>query len=257
MEIAHSVCRTAKLWPKFPSILSWALTFQNALFVATIDGFKYNEAMYFQQVAPLLAQLPLFDSGHLFAGADTPQQVQRQLADWVRTGKVVQLRRGLYTLAQPSQTLQPHSYVIANHLVGGSYVSLHTALSYYDLIPEHVAVVTSVTTGRPGMWQNSYGHFSYQHIQPALFFGFHYWQVTHSQWAYMATPEKALLDLIYLTPNADSEEYIRALRLQNLDQLDIERLTAYAVRTGRPKLKRALAHIQQIAAEEAATYEPL
>ena len=41
----------------------------------------------------------------------------------------------------------------------------------------------------------------------------------------MVTPEKALLDLIYLTSGADSEGYIRALRLQNLDQLDIERLT--------------------------------
>lgn len=176
--------------------------------------------MFFLQVAPLLANLPLFESSHLFAGANSPQQVQRQLADWARAGKVVQLRRGLYTIAPPYRSEQPHSYVIANHLVNGSYVSLHTVLSHYDLIPEHVAVVTSVTTGRPGTWQNPYGHFSYQHIQRALFFGFEYRQVTQTQWAYMATPEKALLDLIYLTPDADGDGYLRALRLQNLDQLD-------------------------------------
>lgn len=213
--------------------------------------------MHFQQAATQLANLPLFESELLYAGADDPRQVQRQLSDWVRSGKVVQLRRGLYTLAKPYQTEVPHSYVIANRLTRGSYVSLHIALSHYDLIPEHVAVVTSVTTSRPGLWQNQYGRFSYQHIQPALFFGFHYRQVTDTQWAYMATPEKALLDLIYLTPDGDRADYIQALRLQNLDQLNIERLTAYVQQANKPKLKRALRHILQAVDEELTEYVPL
>lgn len=213
--------------------------------------------MYFQKVSSYLRNLPLFESECLFAGAENPQQVQRQLADWVRAGKVVQLRRGLYTLAQPHQSKHPHSYVIANRMVKASYVSLHTVLSHYDLIPEHVAVVTSITTGRPGTWQNLYGHFSYQHIQPDLFFGFEYRQVTQAQWAYMATPEKALLDLIYLTPGADNEGYIRALRLQNLDQLNVERLTTYVERINKPKLKRVLPYIVQVIEEELTEFEPL
>lgn len=213
--------------------------------------------MYFQQISSQLKQLPLFESGHLYAGASSRQKVQRQLADWVRAGKVVQLRRGLYTLASEYNTEHPHSYVIANHIVKGSYVSLHAALSYYDLIPEHVAVVTSVTTGRPGTWQNLYGHFSYQHIQDKLFFGFDYLQMTQTQRVYVATPEKALLDLIYLTPEADSEAYIRALRLQNLDQINFERLSAYVERANKPKLKRALIHIRQLIEEELREYKPL
>jgi predicted transcriptional regulator of viral defense system len=117
--------------------------------------------------------------------------------------------------------------------------------------------VTSVTTGRPGTWQNPYGRFTFQHIQPALFFGFEYRQVTQTQWAYLATPEKALLDLIYLTPDADSEGYIRALRLQNLDQLDVDRLADYVARANKPKLKRALSHILQVVAEELTEYVTL
>ncbi len=213
--------------------------------------------MYFQKMVPELARLPLFESDHFYAGADNPQQVQRQLADWVRAGKVVQLRRGLYTLAPPYQAERPHSYLIANHLVRGSYVSLHIVLSHYDLIPEHVAVVTSVTTGRPGMWQNPYGRFSFQHLQAALFFGFEYRQVNQNQWAYMATPEKALLDLIYLTPSGDNADYIHALRLQNLDLLNIERLAAYVKRANKPKLKRALPHILQVVEEEMTEYVSL
>jgi predicted transcriptional regulator of viral defense system len=117
--------------------------------------------------------------------------------------------------------------------------------------------VTNITTGRSGEWQNPFGHFSYQHIQPALFFGFQHHQVTKNQWAYIATPEKALLDLIYLTPEADSEGYIRALRLQNLDQLNVERLRDYVQRADKPKLQRALIHILQVVEEELTEYQPL
>jgi hypothetical protein len=92
-------------------------------------------------------------------------------------------------------------------------------------------------------------------LNAAIYFGFEYRQVTQAQWAYMATPEKVLLDLIYLTPDADSKGYLRALRRQNLDQLDEDRLAAYVARADKPKLKRALAHIRQLIAEEAATYE--
>ena len=226
-------------------------------FVATIDGLCYDFVMYFQKVVSHLAALPLFENSLLYAGEDSQQQVQRQLSDWARAGKVVQLRRGLYTLGQAYQSETPHSYLIANHLVQGSYVSLHMALSHYDLIPEHVAVITSVTTGRPGTWQNLYGHFSYRHLQPALFFGFEYRQVTSTQWAFMATPEKALLDLIYLTPEADSAAYIRALRLQNLDQLDVARLTAAVERIDKPKLRRALPHLLQVVSTELTDYVPL
>ena len=213
--------------------------------------------MVFQQVTEQLKDVPLFETALLYAGADSPQQVQRQLSDWKRAGKVVQLRRGLYTLGRSHQTQRPDSYVVANQLVQNSYVSRQMALSHYGLIPEHVAVITSVTTGRPGRWRNAYGYFSYQHIQPAFYFGFCYRQVTQTQWAYVATPEKALLDLIYLTPDADSEGYIRALRLQNLEQINRVRLGEYVLRAEMPKLTRALPHIEQMIEEEQTEYEPL
>jgi hypothetical protein len=107
------------------------------------------------------------------------------------------------------------------------------------------------------VWQNPYGSFHYHHIQSALFFGFHYRQVTTTQWAYLATPEKALLDLIYLTPDADDPAYIDALRLQNLDQLHLDRLAAYVERADKPKLKRALAPILQMVQEEVTEYVTL
>ena len=77
------------------------------------------------------------------------------------------------------------------------------------------------------------------------------------QYAYLASPEKALLDLVYLEPGGDAHAYLEGLRLQHLDQLDLDALRALAARARRPKLQRATARIAQMAGAEAAAYEPL
>lgn len=197
--------------------------------------------------------MPLFETSLLFAGEQTRHQAQRQLSDWANAGKVVQLRRGLYTLPESS----PHPFIVANHLVAGSYVSLQMALAYYHLIPEHVATITSVTTKRPGQFENRYGRFSYRHITPSLFFGIAYRQLVGDEYAYIAYPEKALLDLIHLRPNGDSVAYIKSLRLQNVEIINIERLHHFAQQSGKSKLRRAAQRIETVVQHELNEYAPL
>jgi predicted transcriptional regulator of viral defense system len=209
--------------------------------------------MRWQQLQHIIQDEPLFETSLLLTGEVSHHQAQRQLSDWAKTQKVIQLRRGIYTL--PNQN--PHPFVVANHLMSGSYVSLQMALSYYHLIPEHVAVVTSVTTQRPGMYENKFGRFSYRHIHPSLFYGIEYRLLVNDEYAYLAMPEKALLDLIHFRPQGDSREYIESLRLQNLEIIDIERLHGLAERAGKPKLKRAANVIEAIAKREAEEYESL
>lgn len=209
--------------------------------------------MRWQQLHHIVQDKPLFESSLLLTGDVTRHQVQRQLSDWSSAGKIIQLRRGLYAL--PEQTLHP--FVVANHLVRGSYVSLHMALAYYHLIPEHVAVVTSVTTGRPGTFANKFGRFSYRHIDPSLFFGIEHRLLVGDERAYVAAPEKALLDLVHLQPGGDSAGYINSLRLQNLEILDLDRLHHFAERAGKPKLQRAADVITALARREAESYETL
>jgi hypothetical protein len=129
-----------------------------------------------------------------------------------------------------------HPFVVANRLVTASYVSLQMALSYYSLIPEHVAVITSVTTNRPGQWDTPYGRFAFKHVQTDFFYGFEYRAVSNREHAFVASPEKALLDLVYLQPGGDKPEYLTSLRLQHLDQLDVNRLFELAQSLGKPKL---------------------
>lgn len=210
--------------------------------------------MYFDEFGKHMRSFGVFDTSLVLPFYASSQQAQRQLSDWVRAGKLMQLRRGVYAFPPPYIGEKPLRYVVADRLVRPSYVSLQSALSHYGLIPEHVATVTSVTTGRPNTLRNEFGRFLYRHIKIDLFFGFRYQRISQSQSAFVATPEKALLDLIYLTPNGDDEAYIRALRLQNLDGLNADRLRRLVAEAALPKLARALTHLLDAIQEEAEAY---
>lgn len=176
--------------------------------------------MEFSELLQIVGDEPVFETGLLLAGGVRSKDVRRQLSRWVAAGRVLQLRRGLYALAPPSQKVKPHPFLVANYMVRGSYVSLQSALAHYNLIPESAPVVTGVTTGQPGRWDTPLGAFQFRHIKMRLFCGYRLLDLGTGQSAFVATPEKALLDLIHLEDGADSTDYLRELRLQNLNQLD-------------------------------------
>lgn len=213
--------------------------------------------MEFTHLLRITGDEPLFDSAFLLAGNVRPADVRRQLSRWTRNGRLIQLRRGLYTLAPPFQKVKPHPFLIANRLVRASYVSCQSALAYYGMIPEYTPVTISVTTTRTNRWETPLGGFEFHHIQPSLFEGYRLHEVSNGQKAFLALPEKALLDLIYLQPDADSKEYLAELRLQNLEQLDLKMLSNLAERSGIPKLKRGAQIIAKLAQQEAQEYKIL
>lgn len=217
----------------------------------------YNIAMEFTHLLRLVGDEPVFETGLLLAGTVDPHDVRRQLSRWTKAGRLYQLRRGLYALAPPFQKVRPEPFVIANRLVRGSYVSCQSALAHYGLIPEYVPVVVSVSTGRPGRWETPLGVFEYRHIKTDLLRGYRLTDLGGGQKAFIATPEKALLDLVHLHPGADSLGYLGELRLQNLEKLNLAELRHLADLSGRPKLKRAVAFVAELARAEAQEYETL
>lgn len=211
--------------------------------------------MRFEELLDRVSDLPVFTSALLMAGRISPSDVQKQLARWVKSGKVVQLRRGLYTLGEPYRKVSPLPFLVANRLREPSYVSLQSSLAYYGMIPEFVPVVTSVTTGRPGTVTTPLGRFLYRHVKRSLFEGFREVEVGDGQKAFVATPEKSLLDLVYLTPRGDEETYLDELRLQNLETLDTRDLMQRAENSGSRKLVRAAKYLAELAGSE--EYEEL
>lgn len=213
--------------------------------------------MRFDELQEIAGREPVFETGLLIAGNVEPASVRRQLSRLVASGRLIQLRRGLYALAPPFQKTKPHPFLVANRMVRASYVSLQSALAYHGLIPEYVPVVTSVTTMRPGRWETPLGDFEYRHIKRELFCGYEPVDLQEKQTALVATPEKALLDLLYLWPGSDSRAYLQELRLQNLEGLDLAALKAMASASGSPKLVRAEAIVEKIAHEESKEYVAL
>ena len=210
--------------------------------------------MDFERLLETVGTEPVFETGLLLAGDVDPNDVRRQLTRWTQNGRIYQLRRGVYALAPPHQKVKPHPFLVANRLVRGSTVSLQSALAHCGLIPEYVATVTSVTSGRPGDFSTPIGDYRFRHIKPALIFGYRRLDVGKEQTAYIAVPEKALLDLVHLQPGGDSVEYLKSLRLQNLSQLSPRALAEMAARAASPKLTRAATVIAELARSEAEEY---
>lgn len=213
--------------------------------------------MKFAELLEIVADEPLFETGLLLAGDRDPAHVRRQLSRWVEAGRLFQLRRGLYALAPPFQRLRPHPFLVANRLVRGSYVSLQAALAHHGLIPEHVPVTTSVGPGRNQRFSTSLGVFDFSHLKREQLTGARWVELGGGQSALVASPEKALLDLVYLVPGADAPEYLEQLRLQNLERVDLAALDGLAQAAGKPKLLRAAGWLRVAAETEAMEYELL
>jgi len=206
--------------------------------------------MKFDELVALIGDEPVFSSALFNVAGVSTRQVRLQIVRWVNAGKLIQIRRGLYALNRPFRKVEPHPFLIANRFRKASYVSLQSALAYYGMIPEHVPVVTSITTGRPEEYQTGFGAFGYRHVRKPLFTGFRSVSVAPGQAAFLATPEKALLDLIYLSPGGDEAAYLDELRLQGAAALSRTALTAAARPFNSPKIERAVAEICASMADE-------
>ncbi|MBI5501981.1 MAG: hypothetical protein HY907_17185 [Deltaproteobacteria bacterium] len=211
--------------------------------------------MTFLDLLRIVGEEPVFETGLLLAGPVNAADVRRQLSRWTASGKVIMLRRGLYALAPPFRAAVPHPFLVSNRLVPASYVSLQSALSYHGMIPEAVPVTTSVTTGRPGTRYAGDETFLYRHVSAALLFGYAGEDVGRGRKALVALPEKAILDLVHLTPGGDRPEALAGLRLQELDRLDRARLLSMAARWPGGKVRRAAQAVLRLADGEGEEHE--
>lgn len=157
---------------------------------------------------------------------------KNNLTRWVKKELIVRLKQGFYTF--PDYKNNPgFSYFIANTIYNPSYISLHTALSYYGIIPEAVVQITSVTTLKTATFNNDFGTYSYKSIKKDLMFAYELLTQSGNFTIKMAQPEKALLDLLYLYPFYNSVQEMLSLRLDEdfiREELNLDDLMALTVR---------------------------
>jgi len=206
--------------------------------------------MKWEELLRQVGDEPVFRTGFLAGSGESLTTLRLQLSRWVKGGKLIQLTKGLYTLAEPYGRRMPHPFVLANAIGKASYVSLQSALGHFGMIPEHVPTVTSVTTQRPARVETPLGRFLFRHVKKSWFSGYRQVDLGAGQKAFVATPEKALLDLVYLTPGADRDDFLAELRLQNLLALEHDVLVQLAGTSGSPKLRRAAKLLERLMDEE-------
>ena len=150
---------------------------------------------------------------------------------WTRKGYLVRLRQGLYAFPEYRGKPEFAAY-FAGRIYNPSYISLHSALAFYGLIPESVVQITSVTSLKTAVFRNSFGEYSYKSVRDDLMFGYAPRSMADGRTTAYATREKALLDLFYLYPFYNTEQALADLRLdgdvlhEDLNRAEWESLAA-------------------------------
>ena len=141
----------------------------------------------------------------------------------VASEEVVRLKPGLFLLRREYRRTDPHPHVVAALLHSPSHISLESALAHHGLIPEAVQQVSSVTISRSRSFKTPSGLFSFQRVparQPRA--GVETVKLGARSWAFIATPLRALADMLYLNNSVswsnDGLRYVlESLRIEEED----------------------------------------
>jgi len=180
--------------------------------------------------------------------ASFPEFNRNNLVHWVRQGYLIRLRQGYYAFPEYRESTDFTLY-FANTIYKPSYISLHTALSFYGIIPESVPEITSVTTLKTITFSNDFGEYSYKNIRPELMFGYELRDMEGGRRIMFATPEKAIIDLLYLYPFYNTERDLENLRLDESymeDDFNVKRLTEFSDRIGSKALSKRIDILRKV-----------
>jgi len=178
---------------------------------------------------------------HLFSVSDLMQltgqkkEVLRvELTRLVKSGTVRREAFGWYSNPFSLPTPEEMAMVLRHP----SYISMEYALSLHSILSQTTFTITLVTTKGPYTYRRENGIFEYHQISRKLFWGF-----GRMGEFFIAEPEKALLDLIYIRHVRKREFDMEGLKslLDDiyLDEVNREKLKTYARRFGGRTLKVA------------------
>lgn len=165
----------------------------------------------FQSVFQSYPVIPTYEIAKRFPGYSSDV-----LTRWQKNGYLRKLRNGYYRLETAAVEDESSLYRIANTLYSPSYVSLQSALHHYNFIPEGVFQISSVSTRTNRKFSTGLGTYVYRNLQPRLYFGFSFERFGDQVYK-MASPEKAVLDFLYLHPQYNSAEDMEELRWNTLE----------------------------------------
>jgi hypothetical protein len=200
-------------------------------------------------------KLPFITVQDILRRAKAKQPLRNQLNRWQQRKLIVRLKRGIYMLNEDDRKVNPSRYAIAGRLNSPSYISLESALNFYGFIPEKVTAVTSVTTKKTLRIDNQVGSFIYQHIKPDAFSGFRAHKDESGLTFFIAEPEKAIVDFLYLNlkriPVKATDIFEFSFRFQNMEGLRPRRIKELARLFANRKLSLVVKNLLEFIKKEA------
>ena len=136
---------------------------------------------------------------------------RQQLNDWHNQGYIEPLAGGYYLLADRAMD-EMYLFMLANKIYEPSYVSLESALAYYEVIPETVFGVTSVSSRKTKQYESTWGVFSYRSVKSQYMIGYQVIENSPGSKFKIACLEKAVLDYLYLNSEIQSLADFEGLR---------------------------------------------
>lgn len=131
----------------------------------------------------------------------------------IDSGQYFRLKKELY-----EDNIKIEGYLLACYIESPSYLSFEYALSKYGLIPEKVNVYTCATTLKKHnkLFENIFGKFYYTDV-PKVVWNIGIKIIKEHEYTYMiATPEKALCDLLYKKEPVYSVKQLKELLFNDL-----------------------------------------
>lgn len=165
----------------------------------------------------------------------------RRLSEWQEKGYIKMIRRGHYVFSD-LQINEEVLFLMANKIYAPSYVSMEIALAHYNLIPEAVYGITSVSSRKTNHFVTAFGEFIYHQIKPQLIFGYRLVSYRSHNFK-IAEPEKAILDYFYLNTHLNREEDFAGLRINGevfKEQTSIDKLQRYLAAFDNKRLEKRI-----------------
>ena len=138
------------------------------------------------------------------------------LSRYVKKKVIIRLTAGIYILPEQYDRLE----TIANELYSPSYLSFESALSRYGIISQVPYSLTFATTRKSLRRSLAETHVEYRSIKAQLFTGYE-----NNGSIFIATPEKAILDSLYLISFGKS---MTQLKNPGLKEVNIQKMKKLA-----------------------------
>ena len=167
-----------------------------------------------------LIQFPAeFDYNLLLHALRDYKKPRDKIRGLLKDRDIIRIKKGLYVLGKEYN--KPYNkFVLANLIYGPSYITAQTAMAFWNMIPERVELIISMTMKRKKQFETPVGRFFYLYChQKAFNIGVRLEDTGDQKSFLIASPEKALCDMTamqtHISAKKEMKEFLELMRLDN------------------------------------------